>query len=298
MKKVLLLLGGGVGNIVHATPALQAIIGLGYDVTVWCSGEWPDLEKFLDHDKIVTGDVPDVAGFDHVIRNPFAFSGSKPWPKDRPVPEAIIKGDSPLPLESFSEVDSNMWFARTLGYDKLTPMPKIRHPETSSVSGNYIVIATGVQRALPVWLKKQYPHWHIVAKALFDKSIPVVFLGSKEDAEPWMDSYINLCGRTSLWDAAGVLYRARAVLGVDNGLTCLAAAMDVPTIALWGPTSQVKNRKYGRTVVDIAASLPCRPCQFHAAQFVQCQHMNCMRAIDPVRVVEVAMDFWPKETAK
>lgn len=281
--------GGGVGNLVHCTSAIQAIRTLGHDLTVWVTCEWPEAEKFIDHDRVVTGEPLDGKDFDRLFVGPqatFVRNGQRMYP---PTGE-----QSPLPWDSTPEVEINMWFARRLGYEGLTPVPHIRHATESPVDGEYVVIAPGVQRSDPVWLKKCYPHWGAVASKLFDNRMKVVFLGSANDSEAEFDRGVNLCGKLGLWDASGVLYKAKAVLAVDNGLSCISAALDVPTIVLWGPTSRIKNRKYGKHVMELRSGLECLPCQFTPGaqgyegppKMVECADPKCMAAIPPDAVLQ------------
>lgn len=46
----------------------------------------------------------------------------------------------------------------------------------------------------------------------------------------------NLAGQTGLQEAVHIIKNARLVIGVDNGLTHISQSLDVPSIALFGPT--------------------------------------------------------------
>ncbi len=296
--RVLLLHGGGVGNLVHGAPAIEAIRNCGHDLTVWVGGEWDEQAAFVDHDKVVTGNPPDPAGFERIFQTPFALTGK--WGHLAETIGKVAESCGARVGQGTTEVDACMWFAHVLGYRGLTPVPKIKHkthtdacwPFADDAEVPYVVIAPGVQTASAVWLKKKYPHWRDVATAL-DKHIRVICLGTNAD---WESSFEgvgeNWCGKGSLWDASGVLRYAQLVLGPDNGLTCLAAVMGVPTVVLWGPTDEVKNRKYGPKVANVFSPLGCRPCQYND-MLQSCVHVNCMRAINPRAVLEAARSVWP-----
>lgn len=290
--------GGGVGNLVHCTSAIEAIKSLGHDFIVWVTCEWPEAEKFIDYDRVVVGDPLEERNFDRLFVGPqatFMRRGQRVYPPGE---------QSPLPWDTTPEVEINMYFARRLGYEGLTPVPHIRHALDSPVDGDYVVIAPGVQRSDPVWLKKCYPHWGEVAAKLVDKSIKVVFLGSANDSEAGFDCGVNLCGKLGLWDASGVLYKAKAVLAVDNGLSCISAALDIPTIVLWGPTSRVKNRKYGKHVIEVRSGLECAPCQFTPGvkgyegppKMVECPEAKCMAQIPPEAALQALDYYWKPGT--
>lgn len=65
---------------------------------------------------------------------------------------------------------------------------------------------------------------------------------------------LNLAG------VAGVLAQARACVAVDTGLGHLAAALDVPTISLFGPTNPGLTGAYGKGQSHLASDFPCAPC--------------------------------------
>lgn len=66
---------------------------------------------------------------------------------------------------------------------------------------------------------------------------------------------LNLAG------VARVLASAQGCVAVDTGLGHLAAALDVPTLSLFGPTNPGLTGAYGRSQVHLAAEYPaCAPC--------------------------------------
>lgn len=74
---------------------------------------------------------------------------------------------------------------------------------------------------------------------------PVAFLGSASEAayyQRFMSSRCaNLCGRTSIPQAAGVLRRAARVITTDTGLMHLAAALNPHVTAVFGPTHPLRK---------------------------------------------------------
>jgi heptosyltransferase-1 len=49
-------------------------------------------------------------------------------------------------------------------------------------------------------------------------------------------------------------------VAVDTGLGHLAAALDVPTISLFGPTNPGLTGAYGKAQIHLASDFPCAPC--------------------------------------
>jgi len=66
--------------------------------------------------------------------------------------------------------------------------------------------------------------------------------------------------RLNLAGVARVLASAKACVAVDTGLGHLAAALDVPTVSLFGPTNPGLTGAYGKSQVHVASDFPCAPC--------------------------------------
>ncbi|MCE4055811.1 lipopolysaccharide heptosyltransferase I [Pseudomonas sp. Au-Pse12] len=65
---------------------------------------------------------------------------------------------------------------------------------------------------------------------------------------------LNLAG------VARVLADAQACVAVDTGLGHLAAALDVPTLSLFGPTNPGLTGAYGKVQIHLGSNFPCAPC--------------------------------------
>ncbi len=73
-------------------------------------------------------------------------------------------------------------------------------------------------------------------------------------------SRTHVLPRLSLTELAGVLAHAEGVISVDTGLGHLAAALDVPTVALYGPTHAHRAGTHGQHQYHLNATFPCAPC--------------------------------------
>ncbi|KOC87999.1 ADP-heptose--LPS heptosyltransferase RfaF [Winslowiella iniecta] len=97
---------------------------------------------------------------------------------------------------------------------------------------------------------KRWPHYHYAALAqqLIDQGYQVVLFGSAKDHETGeqirqsLDASAqpfcrNLAGETQLEQAVILLAHCRAVVSNDSGLMHIAAALNRPLVALYGPSS-------------------------------------------------------------
>ncbi|MEO8401868.1 MAG: lipopolysaccharide heptosyltransferase I [Gammaproteobacteria bacterium] len=66
--------------------------------------------------------------------------------------------------------------------------------------------------------------------------------------------------RSGLVEIANILAGAKAIVAVDTGLGHLAAALNVPTISLYGPTDAELTGALGESQVHLSAKFSCAPC--------------------------------------
>jgi hypothetical protein len=107
--------------------------------------------------------------------------------------------------------------------------------------------------------------WHVdnfvaVAKGLRSKGMKVIFLLGPAEAEQFSDATIkNITGAAkclsglSLAEVLGLLSCADVFLGNDSGITHLAAALGVRTLAVFGPTNPDVYRPIGPAVTVFAS---------------------------------------------
>lgn len=73
-------------------------------------------------------------------------------------------------------------------------------------------------------------------------------------------AHVTVLPKLNLAGVAAELAGARACVAVDTGLGHLAAALDVPTISLYGPTNPGFTGAYGHGQIHLASDFPCAPC--------------------------------------
>lgn len=147
----------------------------------------------------------------------------------------------------------------------LPPMPYADYAPRAQVSlpaAPYVCLMPG-----STWPSKAWPRDHFLALARMARAdgLEVAVLGSPDEASICahvaQDGGIDLCGRTSLVEAAAWLRGARAALGNDSGLAHLAAACGTPTLALYGATDPAGSAPWGpRTLSLRLDGVPCAPC--------------------------------------
>lgn len=119
------------------------------------------------------------------------------------------------------------------------------------------------------WDSKHWPelYWRQLAERMIGQGLEVRLpWGSpaeKARAERIADGLDNavVLPKLNLAGVARVLAAAQGCVAVDTGLGHLAAALDVPTLSLFGPTNPGLTGAYGKSQVHLAADYPaCAPC--------------------------------------
>jgi len=118
------------------------------------------------------------------------------------------------------------------------------------------------------WATKHWPeaYWRELAERMGRRKLQVRLPwgnpAEKARAERIAQGLNNcqVLPKLNLVGVARVLAAAKACVAVDTGLGHLAAALDVPTISLFGPTNPGLTGAYGRAQVHQASDFPCAPC--------------------------------------
>jgi heptosyltransferase I len=95
--------------------------------------------------------------------------------------------------------------------------------------------------------------------------------------------------RTTLKDIAGIIAGAKAVVAVDTGLGHLAAALEVPTLSLYGPTNPELTGTVGQKQLHLASTFACAPCLKESCRYAgeKRVHPMCFSTLPPERVWEL-----------
>jgi heptosyltransferase-3 len=97
----------------------------------------------------------------------------------------------------------------------------------------------------------------------------------------------NLAGQLSLKELAAVIGRARLFVGVDSVPMHIAAAMQTPTVALFGPSGEIEWAPWQVPHRILVSDHPCRPCGVNGCG--GSNRSECMEVI-PVNRVLAAID--------
>jgi len=164
-------------------------------------------------------------------------------------------------------------FARALGYSlpKTPPQYGIDASRLPAVSHgtNTVLFLHGT-----TWTTKHWPQpfWEQLAHIVADKGFQVLLpwgnevekaraLAIKQYCEKHLTTMVPIVlPKHSLAELTTLLSQAKGVVAVDTGLGHMAAAMAVPTVSLYGPTSAALTGAYGPWQQHLNSTLACSPC--------------------------------------
>lgn len=205
----------------------------------------------------------------------------------------------------------------------ITPCPEVvvawRDEDAQQVTA-LLGVSTKPIAVLHTYPKFNYKMWHKqgwleITQWLAARGFCVVLSGSEDAAElayiadlarDMPSGTIIAAGKLSLAASAQLISRARIYIGPDTALTHVAAALGVPTIALFGPSNPVKWGPWPRghvvdtnpwrrcgsqrqgTVTLLQGAGSCVPCLLEGCDRNIASFSDCLQALSARRVIQAA----------
>ncbi len=144
----------------------------------------------------------------------------------------------------------------------------------------YIILNIGATKKANLWQVEKFAD---LARLIYDKTkiMSVLTGGGKEDIKRSLriaalagKSVINLVGKTSLTELAGIISACEVLVSCDTGPMHLSVALGKRTIALFGPSDPRRTGPYRGEVIK--KSISCSPCNRK-----KCSDPICMAMISP-----------------
>jgi heptosyltransferase-1 len=161
-----------------------------------------------------------------------------------------------------------------------------------ALGGGFIAACPFTTRPQKHWFAER---WAVLARRVrAEYGVPLALLGGPGDAEAGSamaaaadGAAVSLAGRTSLLEAAALIGRSRALVGVDTGLSHMGIALRRPTLLLFGATCPYTDttRADARVLYHPRACSPCRRRPTCDGRF------DCMRDIAVDEVLAALRDL-------
>jgi heptosyltransferase-1 len=168
--------------------------------------------------------------------------------------------------------------------------------EPKDLKKPYVFFAHGT-----TWPSKQWPirQWMTLAQQL-QKYDHFVYVTWYTDAEKKLaDQLASECSnvvvlpKQSLTMIASVIANAKALVGVDTGLSHVAAACHIPSVTLYGPTNPARTGTVGPNQRHLQPNFDCLKCDktvchYHKKTYTQAQ---CLSVCDSNMVLTLLLKF-------
>jgi lipopolysaccharide heptosyltransferase II len=201
---------------------------------------------------------------------------------------------------------------RWLGIDAQLPAPDMHLAAGSQdAMRQYLAQACPAAAGRPLlalapgarWATKRWPveRFATVGQALLEQyHAGVVILGDHDDTalaealcQRLQGPVFNASGKFSLMQTAALLQQCRLLISNDSGLMHMAAALNVPVVAVFGPTVQEFGFYPFRAPARVVStSLACRPCSTKGSRRCPKRHHRCMRQVSTEQVRAAAQQMW------
>jgi heptosyltransferase I len=137
-----------------------------------------------------------------------------------------------------------------------------------------------------------------VADALPSLDCRAVFTGAPEDRRGVDEVFaclkrpaVRLDGKLDLKTLAALFQRASLVVSTDTGPMHLAAAVNTPVVAIFGPTAPQRTGPYGPRHKVVRAEVACSPCFSRQCRSSVAEEMACMKRIETDDVIHAIREL-------
>ena len=299
--KILIELPTWLGDCVMATPAIENIVNFYNDVEITFIGSFVSIEALKNHPKAIKTFVldkkytslykisRDLGNFDAFfsfrssIRSKFLkflISAKKKYQFDK------NKYQNRHQVEKYNDfvndslsIDSTAKKLQIYGYNIAKSKKKILGINPGASYGS---------------AKRWYPQeFAKVASELSAEYDIVIFGGPSEidiagDIEQALidssvKNYKNLAGNTTITELINKIASLDLFITGDSGPMHIAAAFQIPTVAIFGPTKDKETSQWmNKKSIIVKKNLDCQPCM---KRICPLQHHNCMNLIKAVDVL-------------
>ena len=302
--KILIELPTWLGDCVMATPAIENIVNFHNDVEITFIGSFVSIEALKSHTKAVKTIVldkkytylykisRDLGNFDAFfsfrssIRSKFLIfliSAKKKYQFDK------NKYQNRHQVEKYNDfvndslsIDLTAGKLQIYGYNIAKSKKKILGINPGASYGS---------------AKRWYPQeFAKVARELSGEYDVIIFGGSGETdiagdieqalIDSGVTNYKNLAGNTTITELINKIASLDLFITGDSGPMHLAAAFQVPTVAIFGPTKDKETSQWmNKKSIIVKKNLDCQPCMKRTCPLQHHDCMNLIKAIDVLKAI-------------
>lgn len=134
-------------------------------------------------------------------------------------------------------------------------------------------------------------NWHTLINLLNESGIKWTIIGRDDNVFEPQGPGCNFTSQLQLRETCALLEKSTLLITGDSGPMHLAASVDTPVIAMFGPTSKAWGfYPAGPRDVVLESEMDCRPCSLHGKSNCK-KDRECLRKIKPEDVFEKILDL-------
>jgi len=152
---------------------------------------------------------------------------------------------------------------------------------------NFIIISAGARSTTKTWPRPNYQEF--INRFIEEFKIKVVLAGDPQDKNICQELFlnskypvVNLCGQTNIFELASLIKKSKLVIGNDSAVLHIASYLDIPTVAIFGPTDDKRYGPWSSRNAVVKKEIFCRPCRKAQCVF---GNLNCLKIVRPVDVL-------------
>jgi heptosyltransferase-2 len=306
--KILIELPTWLGDTVMATPAIENLANYFNDSKITLIGSVIAIEALKNHPKVIKTYVLDknyinlyktIKSFDEFdvffsfrssFRSKFmkfCISSKRKYQFDK---NKFIKGHQ---VEKYNDFINNVINITSIPGELILHSQKKTKDSKNKLLGINPGASYGSAKR---WYPKKFADVAINLSSHYDI---VIFGGTRENEitsdiekyliEKGITNYQNLSAKTSITELISQIANLDLFITGDSGPMHLAAAYQIPTVAIFGPTNDKETSQWmNEKSIIVKKSLECQPCMKRACPL---KHHKCMKLLEASDVLGAVKTF-------
>jgi heptosyltransferase-2 len=302
--KVLIELPTWLGDCIMATPAIENIVNFYNDIEITFIGSFVSIEAMKDHPKAVKAVVldkkysvlyknaKDLGGVDVFFS--FRSSFRSKFLKFFILANSKCQFDKNKYINCHQVKKYNDFVNDSLNIDSRPEKLRLYTQNQSSDVAQKSILGINPGASYGS-AKRWYPEEFAKVASVLSSQYDIVIFGGPGEKDIAMDieksliekgvsNYQNLAGNTTIPELINHISRLDLFITGDSGPMHVAAAFQVPTVAIFGPTKDDETSQWmNDKSIIVKKNLDCQPCMKRTCPL---QHHNCMNLIKAIDVLK------------
>lgn len=147
----------------------------------------------------------------------------------------------------------------------------------------FIIVSAGARSSTKTWEREKFQEF--ITRFSEEFKLKVILVGDNEDKKICQELVLNskyplvdLSGKTNIFELAALIKKSKLVVGNDSAVLHIASYLNIPTIAIFGPTDDLKYGPWSDNWSVVKKEIFCRPCSKAQCIF---GNLKCLKLVQP-----------------